>query len=679
MLFTVCSFLSVYEAVCTLRRTCRALHDGVTAECLLQDRHQLTLNARSLPALVASQPSTRALIRRIRSLSLCSCRESGKDMHLHATRMPLHDLRCPVDASRFLLSSLSSLYACIGHRAKDSLLSLFLLLETIPDSLSSLRRLHLGAACRGQSDDFDVAELTFSSLTRLQGLTHCRISLMMSSVLTCSSLVSALSSLQSLTFLDLAGSVNACPQLLPQLCSDAATPLLLRLQTLVLPCRERDHRLDALYDAFLCRLSSLPTPGALQRFRGVCVWHRAAGLLSVFSLPHLTQLDLTGYVRRSELVHFAASFTSASAPLVSLKLPAVWSEADADDRDRDEADIAEDAAALSQAARLLLSRFPALRKLHCDIGVLSGAVALPDSLTGDTTSGCSASLYRLVVVDRVRPSPFPFNAPQSFPQLTELTLDLPLKDAELELLLSGCPQLLVLSCTVWQSWQAVLLAARCCPRLLDLAVLLRYSDEEERDGDEDDEQQAGETAFTEAVPGIGGLFLPELISFRLSAADKPDQPSFGLTALLRLLTAPPHAQLQRVALIDTGLTAEQLLSLACLPRLSHLHAGSHRGIAQADEARRRSHPQLNRGPAGWADMDRHWPSARREDCEGGVGEARQLLGPHQQLQMRERVQTEIAEQHMYDNLLDSEPGVPQATTRAVFFAELRSAIAAAAP
>ena len=111
MLYTVCSFLSVYEVGCILRRTCRALHGRVAADCLLH--HHLTLNPRSLPALVASQPSTRALIRRIPSLSLLYHNvHDHKEQHM--AMPPLHSLRCPVHACRFLFSSLSSLYVCVG-------------------------------------------------------------------------------------------------------------------------------------------------------------------------------------------------------------------------------------------------------------------------------------------------------------------------------------------------------------------------------------------------------------------------------------------------------------------------------------------------------------------------------------------------------------------------------------
>ena len=338
------------------------------------------------------------------------------------------------------------MYFCGADHCQHSLLSLSSLLETIPDCLSSLRRLHYRdcGAVPSKLDDEAQLRLTFSSLSRLQGLTHCRFEFdnLKPSALTCSSLVSALSSLQSLTFLDLGTDTHIWPHVLRLLCSDAATPLLLRLQTLVLSRLDLRHGMDALYNVFLCRLSSLPASPALQRFHAVRATHRAAGLLSVFSLPHLTQLDLGGSVQRSEFCAFASSFTSASAPLVSLVFPNIVGEAH--DRRRDKAAVAKDAAAVSRAARLLLSRFPALRELHCDNDMLSGVVALRGSLPGSTTSGCSASLYRLAVVDRVGPSPFPFAAPPSFPQLTELILNLPLMDAELEELLSNCPQLLVL-------------------------------------------------------------------------------------------------------------------------------------------------------------------------------------------------------------------------------------------
>ena len=136
--------------------------------------------------------------------------------------------------------------------------------------------------------------------------------------------------MQSLTFLDVGDSVelragSCCPA---PLCADAATPLLLRLQVADAALSRGSMRSAAwteLHDAFLCRLSSLPAPPALQRLsrQPVRMNYRAAGLLSAFSLPHLTLLDLKGNVRafRAGPLFISASTAAALAPLVSLVLP----------------------------------------------------------------------------------------------------------------------------------------------------------------------------------------------------------------------------------------------------------------------------------------------------------------------------------------------------------------------
>ena len=117
--------------------------------------------------------------------------------------------------------------------------------------------------------------------------------------------------------------------------------------------------MDEQHDAFLCRLSSLPSPPVLHHFSAASVSHRAAGLLSVFSLTHLNLLDLKGTVRRSELTAFVLAFTSAPAPLVSLVLPKM--QVEPGDDARAEAAVHDDAAAVCGALRPPLSRF-----LHCD-------------------------------------------------------------------------------------------------------------------------------------------------------------------------------------------------------------------------------------------------------------------------------------------------------------------------
>ena len=145
----VCSFLSVRQVVCILRSTCRTLHDNVTPDCLLH--HHLNNKPRSLPCLIAAFSRVRALIRRIPSLPLF-CHYSGEEIREAMAMLPLHELRCPLDVSRFLFSSVSSLHVSVSELRltpcptavrQSSLLGLLLLLAAYPDSLSSLRRLRI--------------------------------------------------------------------------------------------------------------------------------------------------------------------------------------------------------------------------------------------------------------------------------------------------------------------------------------------------------------------------------------------------------------------------------------------------------------------------------------------------------------------------------------------------------
>ena len=200
----------------------------------------------------------------------------------------------------------------------------------------------------------------------------------------------------------------------------------------MLPCYSEEDWMDGLYDTLLCRLSALPAPSTLQHFSGLhhfrteprsSVGDRAATLLSAFSLPHLSQLQLGGFVRRTELFAFISSFICAPALLTSLVIPEVESEHD--DGGRDVQAVQEDEMAVRHAARLLLSRFTALRRLCCGAEMASGAAALPGSMPGDAASGCSGSLYSLTVREAQRPSRFVFTAPLSFPLLTELDVTPP--------------------------------------------------------------------------------------------------------------------------------------------------------------------------------------------------------------------------------------------------------------
>ena len=661
LLSQVCSFLSVHETVSILRSTCHALHGSVTPNCLLQSH--LAISGRSLPALIAATPATRALISRVPSVDIVYQLEQGDDPQ-HAM-LPLQELRSPVDASRFLFSSLTSLHVSFDHSGgecptqlgQSSLLSLMQLLEADAASFSSLRRFGI--------DDYSGMvsgvefELPFSSLTRLPALTHCHIELMvMKNAVSRSTLVSALSSMPSLTSLDLGESIGACPDLLPLLCSDAATPLLLRLKSLALPYYRGG--MDEDHDAFLRRLSALPAPPALQHFVGVkgcSVSYSAAALLSVFSLPHLTLLRLDGWVQRSEFMAFTSSCTCALPPLVTLDFPGILGERD--DGAREALAVQQNAVAVSSAARTLFSRFTTLRRLHCGTDIASGVVALPERLPGDADSGCSDWLYRLTVLGLSR---LPFTAPVSFPQLTDLDINLRLCDAELELLLSGCPQLLRLRCAPRHSFGVVLIAARCCHRLLHLAACTAA-----------DQMQDGDATWDAFQPVVAGPFFPQLISLRLWGI-LCGRSSFDFS-VLRHFTAPPHSQLRDVDLKGVGLTAQHVLPLGCLPRLCQLRACRHLGedgrVAELEEASRRTLEVISQGAAGSAERDPHTAMRHRERW-GGLG--RPPLGAHQQQEMRQRLLDDAAARHWEkDNLLNV--GRADAdTVRAVFFAQLRSVL-----
>ena len=245
-----------------------------------------------------------------------------------------------------------------------------------------------------------------------------------------------------------------------------------------------------------------------------------------------------------------------------------------------------------------------------------------------------------------------------------------MEQAGLELLLSACPQLLRLRCAVWQSWQAVHIAARCCPRLLDLTVKL----------DSEEDQPDRDAAFSAPEPVVGSPFLPQLLSLKLEGQPRAE-PSPNYFSVLRRFTIPPHAQLQHVCLSGFGLTAQHLLPLAALPRLSFLSAmdysAPHGTVAELEEARRRILQQLqSTDAAGSADRNSHRPMARREGKEDSM--RRQPLGPHQQQEIRERVLGEVAAFRPEKNLLADVQGAGEGTVRAVFFAELQSVLAGTA-
>ena len=268
-----------------------SMHGSVTPDCL-REAH-LAIRGYSLPALAASKPDTRALVSRVRSLSILYKYDRG-ETGPRTAMLPLQSLQ---DAPRFLFCFLSSLHIVFEldgelpfppSLRQACLRDVMQLLTASPESFSSLRRLHID-----DTDEFGAegVELSFAPLARLPALADFRCSLRSLSSSSCSTLMSALESMQCLTSLDMRHVINACSQLLQLLCADVPPrrccfassrsfyPVTIAKSAIGTSCTM----------PFLCRLSSLPAPPALQQFTGVpTVRHSAAGLLSIFSLPHLT-------------------------------------------------------------------------------------------------------------------------------------------------------------------------------------------------------------------------------------------------------------------------------------------------------------------------------------------------------------------------------------------------------
>lgn len=320
---------------------------------------------------------------------------------------------------------------------------------------------------------------------------------------------------------------------------------------------------------------------------------------------------------------FASSLNSAAPALVSLNLSQMFFEPG--EEDKDEAELRQDAAALSDAVRLLLSHLPSLRWLACGSAVARGLMGAP----GSEMSGSGDCLYSLTmqVMERSR---FPFSAPMSFMQLTELWLDFPMADPQAELLLAACPQLLTLHCGRGESWDVVLIAARCCRRLLQLSVRVGR------------QQHLIQSFTVAALQPVASPFLPHFLDLHLGddhgVADSID------FSVLQHFTVPPHAQLRSVALDGSELSAQDVLSLACLPQLSSLLVmrntarGQDSGIAEVEQAQRQQRQQLS--AAGIANREGR-EMADRDSCWQPYG-AKPPLGPQQQREMRQRVMDNIA-------------------------------------
>jgi hypothetical protein len=88
---------------------------------------------------------------------------------------------------------------------------------------------------------------------------------------------------------------------------------------------------------------------------------------------------------------------------------------------------------------------------------------------------------------------------------------------------------------------------------------------------EADAQQVEDSAVSEPLPElVPSPFLPQLIILQLTGDSPAPQPF--VSSVLRQFTAPPYAELRHVAIYNDYLTAQNVLSLSSLPRLSFLQA-----------------------------------------------------------------------------------------------------------
>jgi hypothetical protein len=140
-------------------------------------------------------------------------------------------------------------------------------------------------------------------------------------------------------------------------------------------------------------------------------------------------------------------------------------------------------------------------------------------------------------------------------------------------------------------------------------------------------------------------------------------------SFLTHFTAPPHAELRHVGLNSSAVrpTAQDVLSMACLPRLSYDSLVGR--IAEVEEARSRTRRLLSSDYHGYSPI-----KASGKDYE--IRLAGPPLGPHQQEQMRQRVLDRTAELDLAGYNLLATQGGNVAAARSVFFAELRVVLAA---
>jgi hypothetical protein len=112
-------------------------------------------------------------------------------------------------------------------------------------------------------------------------------------------------------------------------------------------------------------------------------------------------------------------------------------------------------------------------------------------------------------------------------------------------------------------------------------------------------------------------------------------------AVFRHFTSAPHAQLRHILVNSDDLTADNMLSLSCLPRLSRIvtHGGLMRGCLP-EQASTRMQQQLPNKDA--ADEKHIQAGEYTTEHRRQRRMRRPPLGPHQQEEMRQQVLEDTA-------------------------------------
>ena len=650
LLALVSGFLSLRATVCVIRRLSRHFSASISPAFL--SHAFLSITRRSLPHLLASPLHTQQLLSSLPALSIITTYKDEEDERIQIGGDKLSTLlsmRSVSLSNQLLFHSLVSLYIGDPHPpivfspgppSWRSTVDCFLtLLRSEQTAFPSLARLHLQFGYGG-----GLQELDFSPFSCLRHLNHLRIDRLALTPASTISLLSSLTALPCLTFLDLLtvgiADVRAATVVFTTLSS--------RLRHLIMPALQRWWKQDearVATESFCCDSSF----SQLEYLLGANWFHLSSStLISFFTLQRLRVLDLRQCVISLKdlaacCIGFCASglqsqITTCYLPKTDLPAPG---------------DTAADEMLAIVHLPQLLACFTKLRDLHVWFNDANGRI-----LQSILRSSCVSKLHRLSLSSQsIFSNCIAASSPLS--SLTEMALcniSLPVTQM---LLMSGIPTLLHLSLAsdVSNTSSTILLIAKYCPQLLHLELKSMSM------------EQLGKTPSCVPSP-----FFPNLIS--LAVEDLSESPGYDF-AELALFTEPPHASLQQLRLTGLGLTISHIVSLSSLSCLRLLRLRRHEeevDIKEVLQARKQTQEVLlaelksNHGDITYSETRNS-----AEDCEGNCLPS--PLGPDQYEEMQRSILKELycsVEAYRAENVLATVAGAGPEVVRGVFFHCLQS-------